>query len=280
MGTVDLLLNLACALLWLNWRSFRLAPVVKSKPVSLAGTVKHADPRQRGRWASFCALLAILAARSVFYWNVGPAINWTPTLELGVISLPFRSDYLNRMFLFSGLSFGLMLGSVYAWLLLLSVVNRCAPPDEPFQRLVRLHLGWVERWPAPLRFFLPMILTVALWPLASHGLVNLGIVPAPASTLHVWEQAVLLGVSSLLIWKVLLMLICILYLVNSYVYLGRSQVWAFINMTGANLLRKLRRFPVCVGKIDLSPLLALVLVLVVTHWADRWLPQLFERLPL
>jgi uncharacterized protein YggT (Ycf19 family) len=42
----------------------------------------------------------------------------------------------------------------------------------------------------------------------------------------------------------------------------------------------MRRFPVCIGKLDFSPILAIILVLVVTRYATLWLPRLFQRLPL
>jgi uncharacterized protein YggT (Ycf19 family) len=74
--------------------------------------------------------------------------------------------------------------------------------------------------------------------------------------------------------------ICVLYLVNSYVYLGNSYFWTFINLTGSNLLRPFRALPLRVGKVDLAPLLLIVLVLALSHWAALWLPAIFQRLPL
>ena len=124
MGIIDLILNLVCLLLWLNWRSLHIATPEKAPPVSLAATLKKADPRRGSRWASLAFLVALLGARGVFYWNVGTAINWTPSLRLGMVSLPFRSDYFWRIQLFSALSFGLVLAVLYAWILLVSVINR------------------------------------------------------------------------------------------------------------------------------------------------------------
>src|SRR5689334_10871680 len=104
MGVIDFILNLACLLLWLSWRSFPIAQLEKSPPVTLASTLKKAEPRRARRWVPLASLAAVLFIRSLFYWNVGSALNWTPVLELGVISLPFRSDYLGRIFLYSLLS--------------------------------------------------------------------------------------------------------------------------------------------------------------------------------
>ncbi len=280
MALIDSILNLACLLLWFNWRSLRLAAPEKSPLMSLASTLRKAGPQRRGRWVPLASLTAILGVRGVFYWNVGSALNWTPKLELGVISLPFRSNDVGRMLWFSGLSFLQVLAVFYAWLLLLSVINAKLPNDEPGQRLVRWHLGWVERWPSWLKFMLPMIVTAMVWGLANPSLVQWGMVPAPLSRSHLWQQALLLGLTSFLSWKLLLVAICGLYLVNSYVHLGESYFWTFVNLTGSNLLGPLRRWPLCIGKVDLSPVLAMVVVFGVAHWAGRWLPAMFQRLPL
>ena len=278
MGLIDVILNFACVLLWLNWSSVHLASR-RPSPVSLAATLKKADPRRAERWGSLFVLAAVLSIRSLFYWNVGSASNWTPSLELGVISLPFRSDYLWRMVLFSFLSFGLLLGGLYSWLLLISVINRKVTNDDPFQKLVRVHLGWVEHWPTAVKLFLPMIVTAVLWGFGSPALVQMGIVPTPTSSTHVWQQALVLGAASFLVWRLLVLFLCILYMLNSYVYLGKSHLWQYVDTTGANLLAPLRQLPMRIGKLDLAPILAIVVVLLVTHWAARGLPAVFQRLP-
>jgi uncharacterized protein YggT (Ycf19 family) len=280
MGLIDSILNVVCLLLWLNWRSIPRATPEKAPAVSLAATLKKAGPGRAFRWASLAFLAALLAGRGVFYWNVGAALNWTPSLRLGVVSLPFRSDQFGRIMLFSVLSFILVLAIAYAWILLISAINRRVPPDEPIQRLIRMQLGWVDRWPVVLKLAAPVVGAALLWGLGSPGLVQLGLLPAPASTTHLWKQALLLGLTSLLSWKFLLLGICALYMLNSYVYFGRSSFWSYVNLTGANLLRPLQRWPVCMGKVDFSPLLAIALVLWASHWAAQWLQRLFHRLPL
>jgi uncharacterized protein YggT (Ycf19 family) len=279
LGLIDLILNVACVLLWINWHSRRLV-AGKSSVMTLASTLKKAEPRRGRAWLTLVMIPVLLALRTFFYWKVGAAVNWIPSLQLGVISLSFRSDYFIRILLFSILSFAVALGGFYIWLLLISVINRKVPTDEPFQRLVRLHLGWIERWPATAKLLLPLFLGCLLWGFGSRYLVRLGIVPSPISTSHVWQQATLVGLSSYFAWKSLLLLVCLLYLLNSYVYLGNSYFWQYVNVTGANLLHPFRRLPVCIGKIDLSPLICIGLVFAVAHWAARCLTQLFQRLPL
>src|SRR4029434_3648575 len=100
MDVIDWILNLACVLLWLNWRSIRFTTVPQSIGVSLAGTLRRAEPIRAPRWSSLAALLAILFIRSLFYFQIGSAVNWTPTLELGAVALPFPSDHFQHSALF------------------------------------------------------------------------------------------------------------------------------------------------------------------------------------
>ena len=74
------------------------------------------------------------------------------------------------MLLFSALSFARVVAVYYLWLLLLSMVNRAEAEAGPVQKLVRLHLGWVDRWPWPLKLLLPLLLGSLAW-LALHPLL-------------------------------------------------------------------------------------------------------------
>lgn len=280
MGIIDSILNFIGILLWFNWRSGRLSLPDKPSPVTLAATLKKAEVPRGSRWVSLGVLLLLVGFRSLLYWQAGSSRNWTPSLELGVISLPFRSDYPQRMVAFSILSFALVLAVIYSWLLLISLVNHNVPSEEPSQRLVRWHLGWVERWPLGVKMMLPLMITAAAWLLGSRGLVRWGIIPAPTNLAHLCEQAVVLGVATYLVWKPFLIGLCILYTINSYVYLGKSPFWGFVNLTGANLLAPLRRLGVQIGKVDLSPIIAIVLVITLTHLATRGLTHLFQHLPI
>src|SRR5512141_1371778 len=122
MGLINLILNLAGVLLWLSWRSVRFDPLAKTTPATLVGTLRRAEPHRLKRWHLLAGLVGLLVVRAVLYWQLGPAVDWTPHLHLrGVgIAIPFRSDSLLRMLLFSGLSFALTLGLCYLWLLFLS----------------------------------------------------------------------------------------------------------------------------------------------------------------
>ncbi len=282
MGWIDFILNLAGILLWLNWRSIRFDTLVRTSPATLAGTLRRAEPRRLKHWHSLAALGGLLLVRALLYWQLGPAAGWTPSLHPGGldVAVPFRSDSWGRMLLFSGLSFGMTLAVCYLWLLLLSLVNGCRMESDPLQKLVRLHLGRVDRWPWPVKSLLPLLVGVLLWYLLSLFLARLDMILPASSRTHRLEQALVVGLGSYLSWKYLIGGLLALYLVGSYVYLGNQPVWTFIACTGRNLLAPLRWIPLRLGRADFAPLVAIALVFFATELARRGLTALYERLPL
>jgi uncharacterized protein YggT (Ycf19 family) len=280
MGAIDLMLNLAALLLWFNWRSLAMDPLALSPPTTLIGTLRRAEPRRTSRWPLLAGIVGLLFVRAVLYWQVGPAANWTPSLKLGAITLSFRHDFFARALTFSGLSFVFTLVVFYGWLLLLSLVNCKVPDSEPLQKLTRLHLGWLERWPWVFRLLGPLLFTSLLWLALASLFVRWQVIPRPTSSLHRLEQAGAIGLGVYLSWKYLIVTMLVIYLINSYVYLGSHPLWNFITVTGRNLLTPLRFLPLRLGKVDFSPILAITLVVVLWQLAGRGLTNLYERLPL
>ena len=280
MNLIDQILNLAALLLWLSWRSSGFLLRAGSSVLSLASTLKRAEPRGTPPVFYLISLVCLLGTRSAVYWHLGKGIGWTPALDLSAFSLPFRSDVYLLMLLFSFLSFGLLLATFYSWLLLISVVNRKVADAEPLQKLVRLHLGWLERFPAPLKLLLPMISAVLFWCVLSPGLVRIGIIPGSVSRAHLLQQAAVLGLASVLIWKLFLLVLLPLHVLNTYVYLGPASFLSFASLTARNLLAGLGRLPLRVGRIDLAPLVGLALVLLAARSGAYWLPKLYQKLPL
>ncbi|HEY4984077.1 MAG TPA: hypothetical protein VIJ24_03365 [Verrucomicrobiae bacterium] len=266
MSLIDFILNLAGLLLWLNWRSVRLDPLARATPATLTGTLRRAVPNRLQRWHFLAALAALLLVRALFYWKIGGAVNWTARLNLGATSIPFQSDFFRRMLLFSVLSFALTLAIFYLWLLFFAVVNRNI--NDPLQKLVRLMLGRASRWPNWILLSLPVAGAVLVWLLISPLLARMSLVPA-ASFLHRIEQAVLLGLTAFLTWKYLIGAVLALYLVNSYIYLGKHQFWNFINLTSRQMLRPLRRLPLEIGKADFTPVVGITLVFLLAHFAEN-----------
>ena len=272
------ILNLVALLLWVNWRGMGFKEYVPYRS-TLVHTLRSAEPELQRRWGYLVGLLALLLFRGLLYQMVGPGLKWVPVIDLGVITLPFRSDQPWRMTLYSLLSFVVLWVAFQICLLLLSVINRSLPDTRPVQHLVRLHLGRIERWPLAVKLLLPL-LGGLLW-LPVHPLLSaIGMLPAAASFRLVAEQAVVLAFVSLLAWKYLLLGVLVVHVVNSHVYFGRFQLLDFASDTARNVLSVMRAVPLQIGRIDLAPFVMGGLV-----WAAAWgfelgLVALFRRLPL
>jgi hypothetical protein len=276
-GLLDFVLNVVGLLLWFNWR----AGGIKAPPtgfVSLAGTLQRTEVIEPQRWFSFGCLVGLLAVRPLIYAQVGSRVNWIATLDLTAIALPFRSDLLSRIYLYSTLSFAVALGVVYSSLFLLSVINTRSATTDYFSRLVMMQLGWLSKLPWPARLVLPPILGGLFWMAVSPLLVKMGILPGPRNTGHAWQMAGVISLCVIVAWKYALILFLGLHLVNTYVYLGNSSFWNYVTLTGNRLTFLLRwlRF----GKIDITPALFLVAVIVGAHYASVALAQLYRQLPL
>lgn len=279
MILIHQILNVACLLLWLNWRSIGFVAIGSTARFSLLSTLKRTEPQFAARWLYLVSLLALLLIRGLFYWHMGSATNWTPIIDLVAITIPFRSDYFLPMLIFSGSSFGFLLAGFYGWLLLISGANHNVTDSDSFQKLLRFHLGWVERCPAILKFFLPTLIAALLWVLLNPSLVRLGIIPAPLSTNLLCQQAALLGITAVLVWKFLILGLLLLHLLNTYVYLGNAPFWHFVNFTARNLLRPVAWLPLRIGRVDLSPVVGIAAVLFIETLGRNWLPRLYQRLP-
>lgn len=277
MNIINHILNLVGLLLFLKWRDN--GRELSSPGISLLGTLRKAGPR-RGRVWFLLGLLALLVARPLLYLLLGSALNWTPRISLGVIALPFRSDFFGRMFLFSFFSFGVALALFYLCLLLLSILNGKNSPADPVQVLIGNLLGKLDSFPAILKLFLPWVTTVVLWSMLNRPLVRLGLLPAPQSILHLLEQGAVVGLGVYLSWEYLVVGILLLHLLNSYIYFGAWPFWSFIDKSAARILKLISWIPLRVGKIDFSPLVGMALVIVAAEFAGRGLVWLYQRLPI
>lgn len=260
MSIIDFILNLAGLLLWLNWQSGRLDPLNRAVPSTLPGTLRRAAPLRLKRWHFLAALGVLLLLRAVFYWKIGGAVNWTARLDFIATSLPFQSDFFTRMLAFSFLSFALMLVLFYVWLLFFIVINRSAA--DPLQKLVRLTVGKISRWPNWVLLPLPIVFAILVWLALGPLLAKMNIVPA-STAFQRTEQGFLLGLSAFLAWKFLIGAVLVLYMVNSYIYFGNHPIWDFVNLTARRIMKPLRKIPLEIGKVDFTPLLAIVIVFLI-----------------
>jgi uncharacterized protein YggT (Ycf19 family) len=271
MTLIDFILNLAALMLWLNWRARRFDPLARPAPATLVGTLKRAETRPFTSWLPGGALLLLLLGRALFYWLIGAPVDWTPKVDLGLISLAFRSDMLRLDLLYSIISFVRLLLVFYFWLLVLAAINRTVIEPDPLLKLVRLHLGGAAHWPSFVQFVAPLLLVAMLWLVLSPFLARLGLIHRAHSLAHANYQGFLIGLGLLFTLKYLLGVLLLLYLITSYVFLGNNPLWEFISTTARNLLKPLRGMPLRVARLDLAPIIGVILVLLALQWLPNFI---------
>jgi len=275
MGIVDFILNLAGLLLWLNWRSIRFDPLAKRRPATLMGTLRPAAPKKLRRWHLLVFIATLLLLRAVIYYWLGSAMGWTGKLDFGPVALFCRSDSFPRILGFSFFSFTLTLGIFYLCLLPLSLL---AGP-EPFHSLVKVPLGRIDDWPRWTKVMLPFFAAAIFWWLASWVFVWLQISPKAVLPAERFEQSLIIGLSSYLLWKFPLGAILVLHLLNSYIYFGKHPFWKYIHTTAETLLSPLKKIPLHIGKVDFAPVVGLVLIFLAAEGIAYELWKLYSKLP-
>ncbi len=287
MSLIDFILNLAGLLLWLNWRSSRFDPLAHTSAATLAGTLKRAEPRRFRGWKFLGGWCGLLLLRALLYWPLGGAAGWTPRIDLAWVVLAFRCDHLalradvlGSALLFSALSFARLLAIFYFWLLALVVINGPKADSDPIQKLLRLHLGPVGRWPWWVQSLLPLIVVAGLWMALHPALVAINITARVQFRAHLLEQGLLVGLALYLSLKYLLLVFLLLHLVASYVYLGHNPLWDFVSLSSRNILAPLRGLPLRFAVVDFSPVLGALIIILVLHVLPihglPWLEQQFH----
>jgi uncharacterized protein YggT (Ycf19 family) len=279
VGYIDFILNLAAMLLWIKWRSLPFDPFTKRTPATLVGTLRRAAPSHFRRWHLLAGIGVLLVLRALFYWQIGPAAHWTGRLDLGVITLSFRSDLFGRMLLFSVSSFGMTLGIFYLWLLLLSLLAGSTANAGPIHRLVRMPLGGIDGWPGWAKIILPFTVTALIWGLASWLFARLEIIPKPVSAMHCIEESLVIGFGSYLVWKFIAAALLVLHLLNTYIYFGKHPFWNYVNATAQTLLAPLRKIPLRAGRVDFAPVVGIAIIFFTAEFTQRGLGWLYARLP-
>jgi uncharacterized protein YggT (Ycf19 family) len=273
MRLIDFILNLAGLLLWLNWRAAKADPISKSRPATLIGTLRRAEPGAMKGWHLALALGALLLLRALFYWQIGSAAGWMGKLDLEVTTVFFHSNVLGRMLLFSIFSFARMFGIFYLCLVLLSAIKG----PMPIHRLVRMQLGKIDDWPHWMKLPLPLVVIAFGWGLASWPFAWLHPKPMMSVTNRI-EEALVIGSGSYLVWKFLIAAFLVLHLLNSYIYFGRHPLWNYVNVLAKRLLRPLESIPLRAGKVDFAPVVGIALVFLLAELAERALTYLYGHL--
>jgi uncharacterized protein YggT (Ycf19 family) len=279
MNVLDFVLNCAALLLWLNWWS-RGWSVPRGGGIALVRTLRRAEPVRGDRWTSPAVLVALLLIRAIVYWQVGSATRWTPRLSLVAINVPFRSDSLGRMLLFSLFSFVVFVGAFYFCALLISAVNRKLPASDEWQAFFRVLLGPADRLPRWLTLLFPFLVGTIFWIAVGPLLSSAGVQVPVKSFGHRVQEAVLIGIGSWLTWKYAIAVVLVLHVVTSYVYFGAAPLWKFISETARNLLQPLDPIRLQAGRVDFAPIAVLAIVFAIAELMGNVLPKLYAKLPL
>ncbi len=279
MRLIDFLLNVAGVLLWLRWRAGGPDAAGTASPVTLAGTLQRTKAGvPLGAWQWPAAIAALVLLRAAIYWQVGPALEWTPRLDLVVVTLAFRDQVFNSILLYSALSFVRVLFIAYFWLLILAMLNRKPTDENPLLRTVRSYLGGLARWPWPLQFLSPIVVVAGVWMALHPLLLQEGVVDRTESLGHLLEQGLMVGAGLFFSLKFLLPILLLFYLVAGYVYVGASPFWGFISSTGRTLLAPFRWVPLRFSRLDLTPLVAAILILLLLHTLPAYIWQRMSEL--
>lgn len=275
MSLIDLILNLAALLLWLNWRAIEF-DTIRSPRVSIVSNLKRLN-RAPSRWIFLGILLALLFGRAFIYRQLGPALDWVAAIPLGPTTLHFRSDYLARILAYSFLSFGVVLAVFYLGLLFFSMVNGSVSDADPLQKMIRLHLGWIERLPLPGKLLLPAVIGVLVWISLRPLVLYLNLIP-PTPFRHTLEQGAVIGLNSYFIWKYYIIGLLFLYVLNSYIYFGAAPLWGYVAQTGKRLMSPLNWLPLQIGRFDFNPILAILIIFLGAKYTEIGLGMLYRRL--
>jgi hypothetical protein len=268
MGLIDFILNIAALLLWVNWRAVSFDPLTTATPATLVGTLRRAEPTRVRRWHFLLALGGLLFLRALGYRIVGPAIDWTASLDLLATRVAFRSNSLELMLLFSVLSFALALGLFLLGLLLLSMLGQGTGANALPVRLARAHLGLINEWANWKKLLLPWAVSFATWWLLTFPLAQWDLIPKPMSAMIRLSQAALVGLGAYFAWKYLIIALLILYLLHNYIYFGQHAFWNFVDAASRRLLGALDRLPLRMAKLDFAPVIGIILIVLFAHIAE------------
>lgn len=277
MSLIDFILNLAALLLWFNWRAARVDPLALATPSTLAGTLRRAGKSTFTSWHLPAVIGGLILVRAIFYWLIGDAVKWVGLLDVGVISVPFRSDRFGRMLLYSILSFGVVLAVFFIWAVILSCLQPATADANSLRGLLRSQLGRVERWPWGIKLLLPFLVISVLWWLVSWPLTYWELLPPSVSLGQRTGQAALVGIGSYLAGKFLIVGALALNLVSSYVFFGRHPFWPQLEEIARRLLVPLRFLPLRIGRFDFAPLLGIALVLLFAYGAENGIKSSLRR---
>jgi uncharacterized protein YggT (Ycf19 family) len=265
MSVVDFILGLATLLLWLNWRSLRFDPIARRKPATLLGTLRPASAGERRQWLTLAAVPGLLIARALLYWQIGAPTDWVPRLDLGMVVCVFRADRFDYALLFSVVSFLRLAVIAYIWLVAVCIINQGPVEPDPMLKLIRLQVGRLSRAPLVVQIVVPLLVTMGLWALLHPLLSRTGVLEPLRSGPQLLKQSLLIAAGAVTTLKYLLPMLLLLHMASTYIYFGNSPLWEFVSNTAKRLLKPLPARLFRSARLDFTPLVGIVVILVALH---------------
>ncbi|HVV71769.1 MAG TPA: hypothetical protein VHI52_09765, partial [Verrucomicrobiae bacterium] len=158
----------------------------------------------------------------------------------------------------------------YFWVLVVLAINQGTANPELIEKLLRLHVGRISRWPWPIQVLLPIIAAVLLWMAFQPVLASCRVALPTHSLTQLIAQGLVVAAGLVLSLKYLIPSLLLAHALLSYVYLGSNPVWDFIAVTSRNLLKPLRWAPLRIAKVDLAPFGGVLLVVLLLHWVPNY----------
>ena len=280
LGMWDILINMLLLAFWFRlWaRDDRsmvfnpyLAPIIKvTDPV--INFLRHAIPGIPVRSVTGLAFVLLIALRGVLASRLGP---WV--LSFGFQAWEANCSSIPRCVVFSFLSFGLFLFKLWGISLLYVRVTRASQFDNPVQCLYCLSCPFtifsMELRPAVL-FIVGMVsvyLLDALGLLTSHSIGMAGGVPG------IIQRAVLVLAGWVNVLPLLMQFMMVL-IIGSWVsmFTGSRGLMLFCRDWIDTLLGPLRRYPLRLGMIDLSPIIFFIGVGAIHGFVMMFLVQSYN----
>ena len=271
MAALDFFISLAALLLWLSWRG--IGTEQASGPAgTLLANLRPAHRSPAGRHGYLVGLIGLLLGRAILYRQFGPAFDWHPTWSPGPVTLVFRSDHLARMLVASLLGFAWVLFGLLAAACLVAALHRPPQDKDALTREIRRRLGWMAYLPAVILLVIPSLILGVVWLVFGWLAARVGWLPALHGGAHLGQQAVVVGMGGVLVWKWPLTVVLVLHFLNSYVFFGASPVWDFIQQTGGRICRPLAFMRL--GRLNLAPLFVLGWVWLIAGLLGSGVPWL------
>lgn len=245
---------------------------------TLLGNLTLAQSSHARRWPLFAGLATVLFLRPFLYAPLAEVSGWVPEWNPLPASVPFRADFLNRLLVFSLVSFAWTLLQFLSWMLFASALARGTRDPSVWNRFFGDMIGSLSRLPTVVMLLIPPAAGALVWITVSAPLQWMSILPQFRSWQHLGFQAGLIGAGVWISGGWMLCGLLLLRLINTYVYLGTHPFWDFVHQVGGVLVRPLEWLPARIGKLDLTALAGALLIGAATRGAEIGLTELYLRL--